>query len=175
MFGFRHHVHEFLVGNIVSRSSFKTFQSVSCLPCRASDTVKVCDQMRKERWWLYLWPRLRDEVSQHGPHMPLLHHSSAEGNRTIMSRSPSLQRSKLKNICCLLERTPMSVHNQAMQSGKIHRLALCIYTSSPRGKTVYLLLGEIHRTKGGQERRLPICLHSPQNSSQLSQARGLLQ
>lgn len=112
MFGFRCHVHEFLVGNIVSRSSCKTFQSVSCLPCRASDTVKVCGQMRKERWWLCLWPRLRDEVSQRGPHTPLLHHSSAEGNRTITSRSwadpesthamlsshyPFPQRSKLKN------------------------------------------------------------------------------
>lgn len=195
MFGFRCHVNEFLVGNIVSRSSFTTFQSVSCLSWRASDTVKVCGQVRKERWWLCWWPRLRDEVSQNGPHTPRHHHSSAEGNSTITrrswtdqqsyspesthamlsSQSSSPQRSKLKNTerpaeHLLLTGKSASVCAQRghAKRGIIHGLALCMYTSSPRGESVYLLLEEADRTQGGRERRLPICLDSPQNSSQLS-------
>lgn len=144
MFGFRCHVNEFLVGNIVSRSSFTTFQSVSCLSWRASDTVKVCGQVRKERWWLCWWPRLRDEVSQNGPHTPLRHHSSAEGtvpsredpelinNHTLLNphmqcclltllppKDPSWRtQSTQQNTCCLLERASVSVHNEAMRRGE---------------------------------------------------------
>lgn len=141
-------------------------------------------------------------MSQDGPHTPPRHHSSAERDRTITRRSwtdqqpyssesthamlsshsSSPQRSELKNtertaehLLLTGKNTNICAQGGLAKSGKIHGLALCMCTSSSRGESVYLLLEEADRTQGGRERRLPICLDSPQNSSQLSQARGLLQ
>lgn len=140
MFGFRYHVNEFQVGNIVSRSSFTTFQSVSCLPWRTSQSKFVArwgkkgDDFADDPDWGMKCHRTvhtrhpaitpvqkgtgpsREDPGLINNHTLLNPHMQCCLPTLLPPKDPSWRtQSAQQNTCCLLERVPMSVHNEALR------------------------------------------------------------
>lgn len=152
--GFRHHGHEFLVGNIVSSPPSQPFsQSHGFLgehwtqsKCVARWGKEGNDFADDPAWGMKYHNSVHTRYStippgqkRTGPsrvdpglinsHTLLNLHMQRCLPTPLPSKDPSWRtQSAQQNTCCLLERTPMSVHHQAMQKVEKSTGCSCTYT-----------------------------------------------